>query len=129
MNTTRLAAHLAEHGTCYLSITGLRIKPGPLNVLRFWYHAMRSYRQAAQAGGNLHTATKGINGVQHTLTAWTDREAMLRFLRSGAHLQAMRAFPRIATGGTFGYEANVLPDWTTVHTLWQERAVAYHPRG
>jgi len=50
---------------------------------------------------------------------------MLTFMRSGPHLEAMKAFPRIATGGTFGMEATTVPGWPEVQVLWKERAVEY----
>lgn len=111
----------------HLSITGLRIRPGLLNRIRFTYHALRAYRQAARAPGNLHVAAGAVDGVQHTVTAWTDREAMLAFVRSGPHLEAMKAFHRIATGGTVGYEADRIPDVQEAHTIWKERAKMYTP--
>jgi hypothetical protein len=36
---------------------------------------------------------------------------MLVFMRSGAHLKAMKAFHTIATGKTFGYESDKRPSW------------------
>lgn len=111
-----------------LSITGLRVKPGLVNRLRFHYHALRSFMQARNAEGVLHVAAKRINGVEHTVTAWRDREAMLAFVRSGAHLEAMKAFHRIAEGSTFSQVRDRIPDWDEVHVLWKERAVAYTRR-
>lgn len=107
----------------HLSITGLRVKPGPLNVLRFTWHAFRSFQQASKAAGVLHVDARRINGVQHTVTAWTDRDAMLAYVRSGAHMKAMQVFHRIAEGATFGFTTDRIPDWTEVHALWQERGV------
>ncbi|OYY67765.1 hypothetical protein [Sphingomonas sp. 28-63-12] len=112
----------------YVSITGLRLN-GPLHAARFWWHALRSMAQAQSAAGNLRAEARAINGVQHTLTVWTDRAAMRRFMVSGAHAKAMRAFPAIATGSTFGYESDGVPDWSAVHALWQERGVAYGAKG
>lgn len=113
----------------YVSITGLRLK-SPFHAVWFWWHAIRSMLQAQGAPGNLRAEARAINGVQHTLTVWTDRAAMRRFIVTGAHAQAMRAFPQIATGSTFGFETDRVPDWGDVHQLWQERGVDYitpHP--
>jgi hypothetical protein len=101
----------------YVSITGMR-------VLRFWhyprfaFHAVRSMVQAQSAPGNLVADARKIDGVHHTLTVWTDRPAMLDYLRSGAHRRAMKAFPQIGSGYAFGFEAEVPPDWSDVHALW-----------
>lgn len=110
--------------TVYVSITGLRLK-SPFHAAWFWWHAIRSMVQAQRAPGNLRADARAINGVQHTLTVWTDRAAMRRFIVTGAHAKAMRAFPQIATGSTFGFETDCVPDWADVHRLWQERGIAY----
>jgi hypothetical protein len=109
----------------HLSITGLRVKPGMMNRLRFQYHAVRSFMQAQKAEGVLHVSTKRINGVEHTVTAWRDREAMLAYIRSGPHLQAMKAFHRIAEGSTMSQSADGIPEWPEVHRRWKERGVRY----
>ena len=108
----------------YISITGLELKR-PWHVFRFYRHAAPSLRQAKRADGNLQTHVKTINGVHHTLTVWESRDAMRAFLISGPHKQAMKVFPAIATGKTFGYESDDVPDWDEVHRLWQEHGQSY----
>lgn len=112
----------------YVSITGLKLK-GPFAAARFWWHALRSMAQAQAAPGNISASARRIDGVNHTLSVWTDKAAMRRFLVSGAHGQAMRAFPSIATGSTFGFEAETVPDWSEVHQLWLDRAIPYRTGG
>ncbi len=112
----------------YISITGLKLK-GPFAAPRFWWHALRSMAQARRAPGNISSDARTINGVQHTVSVWTDKAAMRRFLVSGAHAQAMRAFPAIASGSTFGFEADAPPAWDDVHQLWLENGVAYRGAG
>ena len=104
----------------YVSITGLTLK-APRHVVRFWWHAIRSMRQAQRAPGNLRTEARTINGVHHTLSVWTDETAMRAFLVRGAHRQAMAAFSSIATGRTFGYTTDRVPDWSEVHNLHVSR--------
>ena len=110
----------------YVSITGLRRKR-PWHVLRFYWHAVPSLRQARRARGNLHAAVRTMAGVHHTLTVWESEAAMRAFLYAGAHRRAIAAFPAIATGKTFGYESDTVPDWDEVHALWSERGRDYHP--
>lgn len=109
----------------HLSITGLRVKPGLLNRLRFTFHALRAYQQARRAPGNLHVSAGAMNGVQHTITAWTDRDAMLAYIRSGPHLRAMKAFHRIATGSTLGFTATRIPSLAEAHERWKKEGKAY----
>ena len=108
----------------YVSITGLRLNR-PWHAAAFFWHAIRSFRQARRAAGNLRAETGTINGVHHTLTVWESEAAMRDFIRSGAHRQAMRAFRTIASGKTFGFEATEIPDWNAVHRLWAERGREY----
>ncbi len=100
----------------YVSITGLRLK-APYHAVRFWYHALRSMAQAQQAPGCRSVDARQIDGVNHTLSMWDDQAAMRRFLVSGPHLAAMKAFRSIATGRTYGYETSILPGWDEARAL------------
>lgn len=101
----------------YISITGLKLK-APWHALSFWWHAIRSMRQAISAPGNLRAETKTINGVHHTLTVWESPAAMRAYLTTSPHKEAMSAFSKIATGKVYGYLADVPPDWSEVHDIW-----------
>lgn len=104
----------------YVSITGLKPK-GLLGFFKFWTLAIPSFRQAQTAKGNLYSAVKKINGYQCTLSAWESRELMLDFMKSGVHLKAMKAFHNIATGKTYGYETDVVPDWDEAFALLESK--------
>jgi hypothetical protein len=108
----------------YISITGLK----PKNLFRriqFWTLAIPSFRQAQTAPGNLFCQTKKIEGFQCTLTAWESRDQMLQFMRSGIHLKAMKLFPKIAVGRTYGYEADEIPNWQVAYSLLKNQGVNY----
>ena len=107
----------------YVSITGLTLK-GRRHAPRFWWHAIRSMRQARRAAGNLRVDARTIGGVHHTLSVWTDEPAMRAYLVAGAHLQAMRAFRSLATGSTLGFRTTRVPDWEAVGALWAAEAKA-----
>ena len=62
-----------------------------------------------------------MKGFQCTLTAWESREAMLNYLRSGAHLVAMKSFSKIATGRTYGFESESIPTWEDAIQLLLEK--------
>ncbi|OQW54908.1 MAG: hypothetical protein A4S14_14755 [Proteobacteria bacterium SG_bin9] len=106
----------------YVSITGLRLK-SVRQMPRFWWYAIRAMRQAKRAPGNILAETRTIDGVHHTLSVWENEAAMRRYLVSGAHREAMRVFPEIASGSTLGYEADTPPDWNQVHDIWLARGV------
>lgn len=107
----------------YVVVTGLETNT-IWHAPRFWWHAVRSMKQAKQAPGNLSAAAKTINGVHHTLTSWDSEEAMSAFVFSGAHKEAVKVFPKIAMGKTYCYWADALPDWREVPQIWAEKGVA-----
>lgn len=104
----------------YVSITGLKVRR-VWHVPAFWFHAMKAMVQARKAPGNISAQARTINGVHHTLTVWTDKDAMRAYLTAGPHLAAMRLFPKIATGKVVGYLAMQAPEWSEVHAIWLER--------
>lgn len=108
----------------YVSITGLRIKQF-WHLPVFWRLASASMAQARRAPGCLSVEARTIDGVHHTLSAWSDEDAMRAFLHTGAHLKAIKAFHRIATGRTFGVEMSEVPGWEVVHEIWQKHGRAY----
>ncbi len=108
----------------YISITGLKPK-NLLSTFRFWTLAIPSFRQAQTAEGNTFAQVKRINGFQCTLSAWNSRDDMLKFMRSGVHLKAMKSFHKIATGRTYGYEADIIPTWEEAFDLLQKNGKNY----
>ena len=92
----------------YVSVTGFRVKSA-LQWPRFWWLTLRSAAQARSAPGNLSTSLRAADGVYHTLTVWTDRAAMLAYLTTGAHREAMRANRSLGGGRTVGFEADAAP--------------------
>lgn len=108
----------------YVSITGLKVKSF-WHWPRFAWHAVRSMTQARKAEGCLRAEARTIKGVQHTLSVWVDRNAMRNFMMAGAHRHAMRDFRKIAEGSTYGYEAEIAPDWPEARQIWLEKGRVY----
>lgn len=104
----------------YISLTALKPK-GIIGYIRFWIHAIPSFNQAKQAKGVLSADVKKIDVYHCTLSSWNSREEMLVYLRAGAHLTAMKAFHKIATGRSYGYEAETLPTWEEAFKLVMEK--------
>jgi quinol monooxygenase YgiN len=103
----------------YVSITGLQLRR-VWHIPSFWLHAMKSMVQARKAPGNISADARTINGVHHTLSVWTDKDAMRAYLTTGPHLEAMRLFPSIATGKVFGYQTDRIPDWSEINAIWRD---------
>jgi hypothetical protein len=112
---------LAKNGSVYISITGLKIN-GLLSIFGFWRHAIPSKIQADKAPGLILVDLKKVGHFHHTLSVWENKEAMLKYLRNGAHLKALKVFRKIATGRVFGYEAQSIPTWDEALGIWSENA-------
>lgn len=108
----------------YVSITGLKVK-NFWKFLFFMRHAVMSKIQADRAPGILFSDVRTINGIQHTVTAWETKQHMKDFIYTGNHLKAIKAFRKIATGKTFGYEATQIPSWEEVPVLWEKNGKSY----
>jgi len=104
----------------YVSITGLRVRH-PRHDTQFWEHAVASMLQAQSAPGNLRAEARTVDDVHHTLSVWVNREAMLAYLRSGPHLEALRLFREIVTGKVLGLLTETVPGWADVPRLWREK--------
>lgn len=102
----------------HVSVTGLKVKAW-WQMPRFFRHAVPCFQQARRAPGILFADVCKRDGIQHTLTVWTDRQAMRDFMTSGAHLKAMRAFRSFATGRIHGYEADAVPSWDEAIEQWR----------
>jgi len=102
----------------YVSMTGFQ-PTGIAQLPRFWSRTIRSLRQARRAPGHLAVTARMVDGVYHTMTAWSDQASMRRFVASGAHLAAMRDFRKLGTGRTYGCSCDKVPDWNTMYELWQ----------
>ena len=111
---------LESSAMAYISITGFRAK-SLFHIPFFIWHAIRSMGQAQKDPACLRASAKVIKGVAHTVTVWESRNDMVAYMRSGAHRDAMRAFPKIGTGYGFGFEGNEAPPWNEVHHLWLEK--------
>ena len=120
----KLEEHLNEGKEIIVSITGLRIKRF-WQTFRFFRHAVPCKIQAEKSPGNLYSAVKKINGVQHTLTAWDSKKSMLAYVHSPPHSKAIKIFHEIAEGKTCHLKMNKLPSWEEAIEIWNEQGKEY----
>jgi hypothetical protein len=60
--------------------------------------------------------------MEHTMTVWEDRESMLKYLRKGAHLQAMKNSKMFGSyGKVYGYCTDTIPSWSQARQIWEEK--------
>jgi CMP-N-acetylneuraminic acid synthetase len=109
----------------YISITGLEVASFWM-FPRFMSLTIPARQQARVAPGNVQADTNRIDGIMHTLTAWNSREDMLKYVRSGAHLEAMKNIKKIASyAKTYSYESDTIPTWAEARKLWEENGRIY----
>lgn len=101
----------------YISVTGLKLK-ARRHFIKFWRHAIPSFKQAEAAEGNVYSAVKSVDGYHHTITVWKTKKDMKRYVLSGAHLDAMRQFDEIATGKITAWEGDDIPTWDEALARW-----------
>jgi hypothetical protein len=46
-------------------------------------------------------------------------------LKNGAHLKAMKSFHKIATGRTYGYESDAIPNWEEAYSILESKGKNY----
>lgn len=78
-------------------------------------------RQANAAPGLISAHARKIKGVHHTVTLWDNEAAMRAYLVTGAHLGAMKAFHRLATGRTVVFPCETPPTWEQVPEIWASK--------
>ncbi len=94
------------------SITELRLK-NFFSFILFIKHAVRSKVQAdtAESVVSVEVKSSGLL-IQRTLTVWESEEALKKYVRSGSHLEAMKAFSKIANKSyTAKFEVTSKPTW------------------
>ena len=72
----------------HVSITRLRLRSNRYLPLFFW-HSLRSQRQAHRSDGSLFVSVRYHKGAFWTLTMWRDHAATRAFMLKGAHRKAM----------------------------------------
>ncbi len=97
-----------------ISITYFQVK-NLWKLPTFLRYASRSSAQAKIASGILHQDIKADFWKLRfwTLTAWESEEAMLTYIRQGAHLQAMKRSRSLAKEmKATRYPATKIPTWS-----------------
>ena len=103
----------------YISITG--IKPRNFfTTIWFWFFTIPAFRAAQKSEGNLFCVAKKIDSYYHTITAWKNRDMMMKYLTGKAHSKAMKNFSLIGTGSTYGYERDLIPSWEEAIEIWKK---------
>lgn len=70
---------------------------------------------------------RGIWTLHYTMTLWETEEQMRTFVKSGAHLDAMKKGASISKEiRSYTYDADQLPNWKEAKLLLKEKGKAFH---
>ena len=103
----------------YISITGLKPR-NFFTIIRFWIYTIPAFRAAQKSEGNFFCEAKKKDSYYHTITAWKNRDMMMKYLIGKAHSKAMKNFSLIGTGSTYGYKGDQIPSWNKAIKIWKE---------
>jgi heme-degrading monooxygenase HmoA len=105
----------------YITVTYIRLR----SVWKFFAlanHVGKTQIQTQNSPGFIQMKRTGWGKLHYTLSAWESEAALKVFMRSGAHLEAMKQSKDLSTDlGTYTYEAAELPDWKTAKALVMEK--------
>lgn len=105
-----------------VSITSIELK-GPFAFFALSVSALRIIKQM-KTTGHLAFKKRGVWTKHYTMSLWPDEKSMQDFVRSGAHLEAMKNSKAIAKEiRTISYDADALPDWKTAKQLLDKAKV------
>ncbi len=98
--------------TMHISLTHLRLK-SLWKIYPFYKYNSKVQQQIKSAEGVLSSEAKGTSFVSfYTKTSWKSKDDMLKFMRSGAHVIAMKESSQFALKvTTHGYSSEALPSW------------------
>ena len=96
------------------SVTHLKLKSiwsFPLFIFLNFF----AFRQLNKVDGLIDFSSNATSSKDFwTKSVWKDRESMLNYVNNGAHLKAMKAFPKVADlyeSKVMSWDCEEIPDW------------------
>lgn len=99
-----------------LTITLIELK-SPLKFFALSYRALGIMKQL-KTSKHLGYKNTGVWTTHYTMTLWNNADEMQTFVRSGAHLEAMKQTSSLAKElRTLTVQADAMPDWKTAKAM------------
>lgn len=109
-----------------ITVTSIRLKRLWL-FFKLTYLAMHVVRQMKGQAGFIKMKNTGFGYWHYTLSVWESEAHAKSFARAGAHLQAMKAGPTIATEVRIcTFQSDHIPTWKEAKQLVMERGKVTH---
>ena len=109
-----------------VSLTSIRLRKW-WQFFQLSYFGMTIFRQLRRQPGCLRMKNTGFGYWHYTLSVWENEEAIKPFVRSGAHLHAMKFSRRLSHEiRTYTYRTDRIPSWKEAKQLLRERGKVIH---
>ena len=109
-----------------ITVTSIRLKR-LWHFFKLTYLAMHVVRQMKGQAGFIKMKNTGFGYWHYTLSVWESEAHAKSFARAGAHLQAMKAGPTIATEvRIYTFQSDHIPGWKEAKQLVLERGKVTH---
>ena len=104
-----------------ITFTSITLK-SPWKFFSLSNNGRKIQSQAKRSPGFIKMKNTGWWKQHYTVSAWDSEDAMKKFARSGAHLDAMKKTANLASElRTYTFEANEIPDWKSGKELLKEK--------
>lgn len=108
-----------------ITITSLKLN-SLWNFFRLSLHGLKISQQAKNQKGFIKLKNTGAGYVHYTITCWENEEDAKLFVRSGAHLSAMKEASKIATEvRIYTYSNDQMPGWKEAKALVMENGKVF----
>jgi len=108
-----------------ITITSIRLKT-VWHFFKLSFFALRIVRQTKQERGFVSMKSTGFGYMHYTLSVWENEEALKRFARNGAHLEAMKQSRSIASEiRTYTFQSEQVPQWNEVKLTLKEKGKVF----
>jgi hypothetical protein len=100
-----------------ITVTSIRLRK-VWGYFRLSHFGLKITRQLKAQPGFLKLKNTGFGYLHYTLSTWESAEAMKDFVRSGAHLLAMKSSRALGTEiRTYTFVAEFMPSWKEARQL------------
>lgn len=104
-----------------VTLTSIRLK-SVWHFFKLSWFGLKISQQVKSQAGFIQLKNTGFGYLHFTCSAWQSEKAMKEFMRSGAHLEAMKNSASLAREiRTYTYQTDQLPSWQAAKVLLAEK--------
>jgi hypothetical protein len=104
-----------------IALTSIKLR-SVWNFFTLSWHGYKISRQAKSQTGFIKIKSNGFGYFHYTITAWQNADDMKAFVRTGAHLDAMKISKTLCTEiATCSYSAEQIPSWREAKLMLEEK--------